>query len=632
MTLSPRPARPRPRAGAWLLLAALAGGAVVAWRALGSKPDAPVPEGEGPAATTPSTLTGTGAPRIDEVDPWAPPGPLSGDEARAGLASRLSVRRVATLKDLAARGTSDPEIVSLVRAALADPDPLVALHAQAALVRVAGDRRPLVDLARAAARAPAFEVPADLLATLAPVEAPAMLAAARLAEGRDPPAGLAAALEALALDPERGRLAVVEGLRGTDAEGFAAWGEVAGALRPVPAAAVEHLMARGERGTAAEREAVAAWLSKATLEATSLPRDFGGFLASRLTSPDAREAVRWEAVVARLPSLPASVADALLDRARGADVAGAHRALHVLASLGPKAMPAGGRLVDLVRSLPVETQAMAVLSLAAVGGPEITGFAAQRLAGASPNEQAQWLEALRPSAAAAGPVVDPFARLARGADEDLALRAASALARWSAAVAAEGGDGNGALHAAAAEALGDPRATVRARVVGALRDAPAWATPVVVALARAVDDPDPAVAEAAAEAVSGAWRLGAAGAPLAPVLVRLSAATTPSSRRPHALRSLAAVAPEAPEARVRFVEVARDAQADAESRVAAVYGLSRLAAPTAEEREALLAHADRPETKALVAATRRKPGWRDPAPPGGPTSPPTSPASASPSR
>ncbi|MFO0932417.1 MAG: hypothetical protein U1E39_06870 [Planctomycetota bacterium] len=604
--MPPPPARPRSRAVPALLAVALVGaGGYAAWRFLAPHGEAhdDVVEETGPGAV--ADLTGRQTRTVVDIDPFAVP-PLSAEEIREGLAARLVVRKLDVLQRIVARGAADRDALDAVEALARDADPAVALWAKGAAARIAGDRRFVLDLARAAAATPGYADPARILRAIDPVAADALLRACA-AEGEATarstpvPDGLAAAIEALARDPEAGARSVTAAVERTEAGALATWLGVAAGLRPVPAAAVEAALARWTRGTADERTAVARFLLAREADLAAAGPSLAAFVLARLEEVPEGERGRWWAVAARAPALGDALAERLLRDAR-AGPAAAQQVLGVFGTQGPRAREAGPRLVDLVRALPDDARPAAVQALAAVGGDAIVAYAAERLARGTDAERDAWLLSLAP-ADDPTPLVEPLRELLRAPDEPAAARAADALVRVSTRAPAPAA-------AALVAALEDPRAAVRSVVVAGLDAAATWPEAVAQALVRATEDPEPAVRAAAVRVVSGAWRVGAAAAPAVPALVRI--ATVPDEAVPEAraraLRSLATVAPDDPRARAAFVAAAGDGAADV--RLAAVAGLARQASPTAAEKAAVAAHARDPALRALVKATLDRPSWQ----------------------
>ena len=600
---------------ALLAVAVFGGGAYAVWRWMGpsggpSPEDVVVSDG---AAT--AELTGRQGDVVVDVDPYGPPPPMSSEEIRAGLASRLSVRRVAVLKEVVTRGAVDREALAAIEAQLSDPDAVVVLWAKGAWTRVTGDRRYVRTLAQAAVDAPAFPDPAAILRAVDPAGAEPLTAAlaavgSHRAAGGDVPDGLEDVVERLVRDPADGRAAIVARFGTATGAALAAWLPVVRALGPVPPPVVTDVVARLGTVGEPERAVLLQFLADRRTDLSAAGRPLADLVAVKLDGAPAFEAGRWWAVASKLPSLEGPLVEVLLRRARSGDASEAQRVLDVFGQVGAGARSQAPGLLQVVRSLSEDGRMGAVSALAAVGGADVVAWAADRLATAPAHERARWLDALRPSDDTTA-LVEPTRHLVRGSDADLATLGAAALVRWAGGAGLAGAE-------AAAEAVGDARPGVRRAALTALEDAPSWPPLVVDAVAKAADDPDPAVAAAAARVVAGAWRLGASGAALVPVLVRITTASTAATdagpgARARALRTLASVAPTDERARAAFVVAASDPAADEETRRAAVYGLSRNSAPTAEERAALGARAADPATRALVAATLRRPGWRDPA-------------------
>lgn len=622
MVPPPPSPRSRSRAGpALVAVAVLGGGAYAAWRWLapsdGSSHDVvDVSEGAGPAE-----LTGRQGDVVVEIDPYGTP-PMSADELRAGLASRLSVRRLAVLKDVVARGAADREALPAIEAQLTDPDAVVALWAKGAWTRVTGDRRYVLALAQAAVDAPAFADPGAILRAVDPAGAEPLMAAlaavaSHRAAGGDVPEGLEDAVARLARDPADGRSAIVARFAAATGASVAAWLPVVRALGPVPMPIVADVVARLGAAGEPERSVLLLFLAERRTDLSAAGRPLADLVAAKLDGAPTIEMARWWAVASKLPALDGPLVEVLLRRARSGNPVEAQRVLDVFGRVGAGARSQAPALLEVVRSLPEDGQVGAASALATLGGPDVVAWAAERLATAPAHERARWLDALRPSDDTTA-LVDPTRHLVRGSDAALAALAAAALVRWVGGAGPTGAE-------AAAEAVADARPTVRQAALAALGDAPAWPPAVVDAVVQAADDADPDVAAAAARAVAGAWRLGATGAALVPVLVRITAATSDrtadagADARARALRSLASIAPTDARARAAFVAAANDPAADEATRQAAVYGLSRVGTPSAEERAALRARAADPATTALVAATLRRPGWRDPATSASPT-------------
>ena len=604
--MPPPPAPPRSRVvPALLAVALLGGGGYAAWRFLAPRGEVheEVVEPTGPAVA--SDLTGRQTRTVVDVDPFTAP-PLSAEEIREGLAARLVVRRLDVLRRIVARGAADREALDAVEALTRDADPAVALLAKGAAARIAGDRRYVLDLARAAAAAPSWPEPTQLLRTLHPGSGDALVRACAAeaeakAGGGAPPEGLAAAIDALARDPEAGARAVASALERADPTALPTWLGVVAGLRPAPPGAVEAALGRWARGTQEERAALGRFLAGRDADFRDAGPAFAAFVLARLDEVPAGERGRWWAVAARAPSLGDALTERLLRDAR-ADAPSAHHVLGVFATQGPRARGAGAQLVELARAQPEEMRPAFAQGLAAVGGEAVVAYPAERLVRGSAAERDAWVSVLG-AADDPTPLVEPLRELARGTDELAAARAADALVRVSATAPASAA-------AAVAATLDDPRPAVRAAVVAGLDGASAWPGPVLDALARATDDADPAVRASAVRVVSGAWRLGAAAAPAVPALLRIVAAPDPAvpDARARALRSLATVAPDDTRARAAFLAAADDPAADV--RLAAVHGLARQASPTAAERAAVAAHEHDPALRALVKATLSRPSWQ----------------------
>lgn len=606
--MPPPPARPRSRTvPALFAVALLGGGGYAAWRFLvphGDDHDEVV-EPTGPCAV--ADLSGRQTRTVVEVDPFAVP-PLSAEEIREGLAARLVVRRLDVLKRIVARGAADREALDAVEGLTHDADPAVALWARGAAARIAGDRRYAVELARAAAAAPSWPDPTQLLRALHPATADALVRACAAeaeakARGGTTPDGLGEAIDTLARDPEAGARAVTSALERADPAALPTWLGVVAGLRPAPAAAVEAVLGRWARGTQEERTALARFLVGRDADFRDAGPTFAGFVLARLDEVPAAERGRWWAVAARAPSLGDALTTRLLQDAR-ADAASAQHVLGVFATQGPRARGAGAHLVELARAQPEEARPAFAQGLAAVGGDAVLAYAAERLVRGTAAERDAWVQALG-AADDPTPLVEPLRELTRAPDEASAARAAAALVRVSTTAPASAAS-------AVAATLDDPRPAVRGAVVAGLEGAAAWPGPVLDALARATDDPDPAVRASAVRVVSGAWRLGAAAAPAIPALLRIAAKPDEvvADARARALRSLATIAPDDTRARAAFLAAADDAAADV--RLAAVHGLARQASPTPAERAAVAAHAQDPALRALVRSALARPGWQAP--------------------
>lgn len=602
-----RRVRAGPVAGA-VVVAALGAGAYVAWRELAHDAPSSPRDSEAVAPAADTSLGGASKGALVHGDPFADPGPLTTGAVRAGLGSRLVVRRLTTLRAVAERGVVDRAALDAIEALREADDPVERIWARAAAMRVRGDRRDLLELARLAADAPAFDDPARAVRVLDPAAGEALLRAVAEARRRASSNarvldGLEGAAERLAEDPKAGGAAVASALAAADPQDLPAWGGVLVGLRPAPAVAIATLVERWRRGGPDERRAIQRVLGGAEGDWSAAGPELGAFVAERLSPGSPGDPATWCAIVRKLPRVDADLRARLVEVARR-DVVAAQNVLAAVSSLGERGADVASDLLPVVAALPDATRVAVVPALAALGSDDVLAYAAERIARGEAAEVGAWLDALRP-ADRPDAVVEALAEVAGRADEEVAARGAAAVARVS------GRAPTSATSAALGRVLDDGRAAVRGAALAGLEASSRIDDATLRRLVRAVDDADPAARAAAVRTVSGVWRLGADAKPLVPTLLRLASDVAAAERVPdvraRAARSLAAIAPDDPDVRTALLGFARDTAADV--RMAGVWGLSRLPSPTPDEKAALVAMKDDPQLGALVLSTLSRPGW-----------------------
>lgn len=590
---TPPSVRPARRGGRFLFaLLALAAAGGTAWWYLRPVPTAEHAVDDAGDGAEPSLAGGVNEPTV-EIDPYAnAKAPLGLEEARAGLAAKLSARRLGTLRVLLARGASSPDIAADLEKLFDHDDAAVSLLAKGAAMKVTGDRRFVKEMATSAAEHPTFALPFEILDAVDPVGGRAYVSALLEAKKRrsDPASGTLPGLDQVLAEFENdGKKAVdvlVEAIRSTaGVNDLKPWLGIASALRPIPPALADVLTERLRAGTPDEKTAIAEYLGEPSADFSAATPAFESSIVSMLVKGETTLGFQLVRGLGKFPGLSATSANDLGQYARH----GVNEATQVVAifdAMGPRAADRVGTLLELASSLPPDQVGGLAPVLAKVGGEGVAAFMADRLAKAAPAEVEAWLDGVSAERFPGGSVlIDPLAALARSATEATAAKALAALVRLDPAAASD------VARQALASAAADSRPSVRAaaaRAAGGLATIP---SDLQELLARGTHDADPDVARASREAVAGAWRLGAEGKALLPVLVEISTdGSSPSGATDiaaSAIRSLGAIDPLDVRVRRTLVDALLRSSASIEMKRAALAGLAKLTSPSAEERAAV---------------------------------------------
>jgi hypothetical protein len=581
--------------------------------------DSPPTSGDG--------LAGGGRSRPADVaavaDPFAEAGPMSRERAKKGLRSRLEALRVAALEELLRRGIDaiDDETRALLEEMAAGPKGRQRALAQAVLMRADRHRRWLREIAEQAGATEFAEFYAELAATVDPATGPALVAAFTAIRERathpelPPLAGIDDVIAALAEDPKRGADAMSAAFAQAAPQDEPAWLEVAAKVRPVPAGVVTK-MAERVRDASADRldaaEATFGFVLRNGIDLSQAPPELHAALASHLVRADDPLRGASMRALGRLKQVDPATIERIVRAARDGEQA-SYDALIALRGLGEAARPHVARLIALEPSLTTTGQFLLAQALLAIGGDGVGAYASRRLAGSNPEEHVAWMHGAAQLAKApdAPLAMAQITGLARSEDERVSREAVAALGALAAA-----GVSDPAAPAPVdtlASALADPRPAQRLAAVRAVAALPSLPTQAAAALSRLVDDPDAAVRALAIDAIVNARRLGPDAKPLVPTAIQLLDRSGPSApgadARVGLLRTIAAADPDAPESRARLR--AALASASPEERMAGLYGLSRVAAPTAEEKKGVAsAKTDELErVRALAAQVLAQPAW-----------------------
>jgi hypothetical protein len=554
---------------------------------------------------------------LADVNPYEPPGPLTTDEIEAGAQSKAPESRIALWRAIVARGVADAAdegTLAAIESSLQSKDATEVIWAKGASMRVVGDRRFLLELARAAPDSPNVGDIESVVRSIDPqAGGPLMgaLAATSMLRklGARPMDWLDPLAERLAKDGRAGLAALSDAISNAKGEDLRVGLNMLREVHPIPAESLTVLLERWRRGTPADRTAIQRFLMNNKADVSAAGPDVSAFLVERFESAAEPDWPLWGALVRRLPSLDPTLATRMIDRARKGTPAEAQSVFAALTSMGPRAKGAARELIALAATLPESLRPVVAQSLPLLGANEVLAYAAERLVAGNAVERQFWLDSLS-SAGDPQRVLAPLQTILHGADEDEAMRAATALVRVTS-------------HSPSAERvailsslLDDARAPIRTATIIALDAVETIPADLVPRLEKATGDPDSLVRSAALVTVSGVWRLRADGKPFVPTLLRIAAlpaARSFSGSKSRALRSLATIVPADPDARAAFLASASDTDFDAKQ--AAIWGLSRQASPTPAEKAAVLAAKSDARLSAIVNATLSRPAWQAVEPP-----------------
>jgi hypothetical protein len=592
------PPRPRTRMPwGWIGVGAacLAGGVGLGWW-ITREGTSPVPA-DPDADATPPSLSGRSGGRTEErggapKDPFADAaGPMRAEEALVGLRSRLEPVRHAALVALLRRGVvADPEVLAIVREMAAGPHGKIRAWAQAVLMKAEGTRTHLRELAERAAGALPDSFYEELVKVSDPASGEALLRATRAAKersakpGAEPLAGLEEAIAALAESPAKGAEAIAKAMRASAGGDEPTWLAIAAGVRPAPAGVVSLLAERVRGADAARWEAAYGFLLRTGTDLSVVPEDLAPALATHLASTE--DPVRGASMRAlgRLPTVDPETLGRIVRAARDGEQASLD-ALIALRHLGPKARP---RLAEILALEPVLSETGRFLlaeALLAIGGEGVGAYAARRLPTVNKSERSVWLKGAASLAAApdgrlAAPAIASFAA---SDDVETAEAATAAIARFDPALA------DARHERSLAASLVHEAPALRLAAVEAVASLAAVPESFAEPFGRLLADPHAAVRRAVVRVLAGLWRLGPKAAPLVPAVVvalGLEGEGAPDlEARVGLLRTLAAAAPDGADARAAFVTALRAAHPD--ERIAGLWGLSKVATPTAEEKAAV---------------------------------------------